>query len=53
MKRYNEAMDSFAHALELADTEEEKYDTLLQIITVGSELEGMCYNYVIFVESIT
>lgn len=41
MKRYEDAMDSFATALELAETEEEKYDTLSQIITVGSELEGM------------
>lgn len=41
MKRYSEAMDSFASALELAETEEEKYDTLLQIITIGSDLEGI------------
>ena len=41
MKRYDEAMDSFVTALELAETDEEKYDTLLQIITIGPELEGM------------
>lgn len=40
MKRYDEAMDSFVTALELAETDE-KYDTLLQIITIGPELEGM------------
>lgn len=42
MKRYDDAMDSFAKALEFADTEDEKYDTLLQIISIGSEAEGMC-----------
>lgn len=44
IKRYDEAMDSFASALELAETEDEKYDTLLQIITVASEVEGMYLN---------
>lgn len=34
-------MDSFATALELAETDDEKYDTLSQIITIGSESEGM------------
>lgn len=34
-------MDSFTTALELAETDEEKYDTLSQIITIGSEVEGM------------
>lgn len=42
MKRYDDAMDSFAQALEFADTEDEKYDTLLQIISIGNEAEGMC-----------
>ena len=41
MKRHDEAMVSFASALELADNDEEKYDTLLQIIAIGSELEGV------------
>ena len=45
MKRYEDAMDSFATALEHAETDEEKYDTLSQIITIGSELEGMSYIY--------
>lgn len=36
-------MDSFTTALELAETDEEKYDTLSQIITIGSEVEGMLY----------
>lgn len=44
MKRYDDAMDSFATALELAETDEEKYDTLSQIITVGSESEGMPFH---------
>ena len=43
MKRYEDAMDSFTTALELAETDEEKYDTLSQIITIGSEVEGMLY----------
>lgn len=43
MKRYEDAMDSFATALDLAETDEEKYDTLSQIITVASEVEGNCY----------
>ena len=42
LKRYDDAMDSFAQALEFADTEDEKYDTLLQIISIGNEAEGMC-----------
>lgn len=42
MKRYDDAMDSFAQALEFADTEDEKYDTLLQIISIGNEAAGMC-----------
>lgn len=41
MKRYDNAMDSFAQALEFADTDDEKYDTLLQIISIGNEAEGM------------
>ena len=41
MKRYEDAMDSFTTALEFAETDEEKYDTLSQIITIGSEVEGM------------
>lgn len=40
MKRYEDAMDSFTGALELAETDEEKYDTLSQIITIASEVEG-------------
>lgn len=43
MKRYEDAMDSFTTALELAETDEEKYDTLSQVITIGSEVEGMLY----------
>ena len=43
MKRYEDAMDSFTAALELAETDEEKYDTLSQIITIGSEVEGMLH----------
>ena len=42
LKRYDDAMDSLAQALEFADTEDEKYDTLLQIISIGNEAEGMC-----------
>ena len=48
MKRYDEAMDSFASALELGETDEEKYDTLLQIITIGSEVEGVFCLFSIF-----
>lgn len=33
-------MHSFATALDLAETEEEKYDTLLQITTVAPEARG-------------
>lgn len=40
LKRYTEAMHSFATALDLAETEEEKYDTLLQITTVAPEARG-------------
>ena len=43
VKRFEDAMDSFTTALELAETDEEKYDTLSQIITIGSEVEGMLY----------
>ncbi|XP_067039910.1 small glutamine-rich tetratricopeptide repeat-containing protein beta-like [Acropora muricata] len=39
MQRHDDAMVSFASALELADSDEEKYDTLLQILAIGSELE--------------
>ena len=39
MKRHEDAMDSFTVALDLAETDEEKYDSLSQVITVGSELE--------------
>ena len=61
MKRYEDAMDSFNRALEFAETDEEKYDTLSQIITIGSEVEGMLHtmlnineeeNYVVFSYSI-
>ena len=40
MQRHDDAMVSFASALELADSDEEKYDTLLQILAIGAELEG-------------
>ncbi|XP_074620994.1 uncharacterized protein LOC141879614 isoform X2 [Acropora palmata] len=40
MQRHDDAMVSFASALELADSDQEKYDTLLQILAIGSELEG-------------
>lgn len=40
LNRYKEAMDSFATALDLAETDEEKYDTLLQITTVAPEVKG-------------
>lgn len=43
-------MDSFTTALELAETDEEKYDTLSQIITIGSEVEGMLYIVLILVK---
>jgi len=49
MKRYEGAMDSFTTALELAESDEEKYDTLSQIITIGSEVEGMLHaTYAVF-----
>lgn len=50
MKRYEDAMDSFTTALELAETDEEKYDTLSQIITIASEVEGMLHAMPIFVK---
>ena len=53
VKRFEDAMDSFTTALELAETDEEKYDTLSQIITIGSEVEGTyvaCISYLIFVK---